>query len=208
MNKTTTFWFGIFGVILFIIPTVLGGFQFETYSHISQFISESYASGTPYGIYMRLLGLIPSGILIALFAFSASKLLPKSRLAKIGLIGFGLFYGIGTIIVGVFPCDTGCNKEFINPSISQIIHNSSGALTYLFVPACLILIGIGSRKWNNGKSISILSIVCGAAALGSSLMLSNDPTGDYIGLFQRIIESFILFWLINFAFYIKNYKHA
>jgi hypothetical protein len=208
MNKTTTFWFGIFGVILFIIPTVLGGFQFETYSHISQFISESYASGTPYGIYMRLLGLIPSGILIALFAFSASKLLPKPRLAKISLIGFGLFYGIGTIIVGVFPCDTGCNKEFINPSISQIIHNSSGALTYLFVPACLILIGIGSRKWNNGKSISILSIVCGAAALGSSLMLSNDPTGDYIGLFQRIIESFMLFWLINFAFYIKNYKHA
>lgn len=208
MNKTTTFWFGIFGVILFIIPTVLGGFQFETYSHISQFISESYASGTPYGIYMRLLGFIPSGILIALFAFSASKLLPKPRLAKISLIGFGLFYGIGTIIVGVFPCDTGCNKEFINPSISQIIHNSSGALTYLFVPACVILIGIGSRKWNNGKSISILSIVCGAAALGFSLMLSNDPTGDYIGLFQRIIESFMLFWLINFAFYIKNYKHA
>lgn len=208
MNKTTTFWFGIFGVILFIIPTVLGGFQFETYSHISQFISESYASGTPYGIYMRLLGFIPSGILIALFAFSASMLLPKPRLAKISLIGFGLFYGIGTIIVGVFPCDTGCNKEFINPSISQIIHNSSGALTYLFVPACVILIGIGSRKWNNGKSISILSIVCGAAALGSSLMLSNDPTGDYIGLFQRIIESFMLFWLINFAFYIKNYKHA
>lgn len=208
MNKTTTFWFGIFGVILFIVPSVLGGFQFEVYSHISQFISESYAFGTPYGIYMRLLGFIPSGILIALFAFSASKLLSKSRLAKIGLIGFGLFYGIGTIIVGVFPCDTGCNKEFINPSISQIIHNFSGALTYLFVPVCLILIGIGSRKWNNGRSISILSIVCGSVALGFSLMLSNDPTGDYIGLFQRIIESFMLFWLINFAFYIKNYKHA
>lgn len=208
MNKTTIFWFGVFGAILFIVPSVLGGFQFENYSHISQFISESYAFGTPYGTYMRFLGFIPSGILIVLFAFSAWKLLPKSSLLKIGLIGFGIFYGIGTIIVGIFPCDTGCNKEFINPSVSQIIHNVSGALTYLIVPACLVLIGISSRKWNNGKTISTISIISGVMAFVFSVLLSNNPTGDYIGLFQRIAEGFILFWLINFAFYIKNYNHA
>lgn len=208
MNKTTTFWLGIIGAILFIIPSVLGGFQFENYSHISQFISESYAFGTPYGVYMRFLGYVPSGILILLFAFSAWKLLPKSSLLKIGLIGFGIFYGIGTIIVGVFPCDTGCNKEFINPSVSQIIHNFSGALTYLFVPACLILIGISSRKWSNGKSISTISVFCGIMAFVFSMLLSSNPTGNYIGLFQRITEGFILFWLINIAFYIKNSDHA
>lgn len=208
MNKTTTFWFGLLGAILFIIPSVLGGFQFENYSHISQFISESYAFGTPYGVYLRFLGFIPSGILISFFAFSAWKLLPKSRLLKIGLIGFGLFYGIGNIIVGAFPCDTGCNKEFIDPSVSQIIHNISGALTYLIVPTCLVLVGFSSRKWNNGKTISTISIICGVMAFVFSVLLSNNPTGNYIGLFQRITEGFILFWLINFAFYIKNSNHA
>jgi hypothetical protein len=208
MNKTTTFWLGIFGAILFIVPSALGGFQFENYSHIRQFISESHAFGTPYGVYMRFLGFVPSGILIMLFTFSAWKLSPKSNLLNIGLIGFGIFYGIGTIIVGIFPCDTGCNKEFINPSVSQTIHNFSGALTYLIVPACLVLIGISFRKWSKGKTISTITIFCGIMAFVFSMLLSSNPTGDYIGLFQRITEGFILFWLINFAFYIKNSNHA
>ncbi len=208
MNKTVTFWFGIFGALLFIIPSILGGFQFENYSHIQQFISESYAIDTPYGIYIRLFGYIPSGILIALFSFCALKFLPKSNLTKIGLICFGLFYGIGTIIVGIFPCDSGCNKELINPTISQIIHNITGALSYLIVPICLILIGISAKKWQNGKSISLLSIICGLVAIVFSFALSSNPTGNFIGLFQRLVEGSILFWLINFALYIKNYNNT
>lgn len=208
MNKSTTFWLGIFGTILFIIPSVLGGFQFENYSHISQFISESYAFGTPYGIYMRFLGFIPSGILITLFSFSACKHLPKSNLLKIGILGFGLFYGIGTVMVGLFPCDEGCNKELINPSVSQLIHNLFGGLTYLIVPVCLILIGFSSRKWSSTTSFSTLSIICGTITLMFSMLLLSDPDGNYIGLFQRITEGSILFWLINFAFYIKNYNQV
>jgi len=206
MNKTITFWLGVLGAILFIIPSVLGGFQFDTYSHISQFISESYAFGTPYGLYMRFLGYIPSGILIALFSISCWKILPKSSILKIGLIGFGVFYGIGTIMVGLFPCDEGCNKELINPSISQLIHNLFGGLTYLIVPACLILIGFSSRKWSGSTSFSTLSIICGTVALVFSMLLLSDSNGNYIGLFQRITEGSILFWLVNFAFYIKNYN--
>jgi len=206
MNKTITFWLGFLGAFLFIIPSVLGGFQFDTYSHISQFISESYAFGTPYGLYMRFLGYIPSGILIALFSISCWKILPKSSILKIGLIGFGVFYGIGTIMVGLFPCDEGCNKELINPSISQLIHNLFGGLTYLIVPACLILIGFSSRKWSSSTSFSTLSIICGTVALVFSMLLLSDSNGNYIGLFQRITEGSILFWLVNFAFYIKNYN--
>ena len=204
MNKTTTFWFGIFGALLFIVPSILGGFQFQNYSHISQYISESYAIGTPYGIYMRVLGFIPSGILITLFAVSASKFLPKSNLLKIGLISFGVFYGIGGVLVGVFPCDSGCNKEFIDPSISQIIHNLSGALTYLIVPFSILLIAISARKWNNGKTISTIGLICGVNAFVFSALLTSDPTGEYIGLFQRLTECSFLFWLISFSFYIKK----
>jgi hypothetical protein len=208
MNKTITFWLGILGALFFIIPSVLGGLQFENYSHISQFISESYAFGTPYGVYMRFFGFIPSGILIALFSLSCWKLLSKSGLLKLGLFGFGLFYGIGTVIVGVFPCDEGCNKDLLNPSVSQLIHNLFGGLTYLIVPTCLILIGLSSRKWSKTTSFSTLSITCGTIALIFSALLLGDPDGNYIGLFQRITEGSILFWLINFAFYIKNNNHA
>jgi hypothetical protein len=38
------------------------------------------------------------------------------------------------------------------------------------------------------------------------MLLLGDSDGNYIGLFQRITEGSILFWLITFAFYIKNYN--
>ena len=204
MNRTSTFWFAILGALLFIIPSILGGLLLTDYSTIRQFISESYAIDTQYGIYIRVFGYIPSGILTTLFAISAIKYFPKSSLIKISLLGFALFYGIGTIIVGIFPCDAGCNKEFINPSISQVIHNLSGALTYLFIPICLILIGIGLKKRKDRKNIALLSIICGIAALVFSFLLSSNPTGNYIGLYQRLLECSILFWLFHFALYIKN----
>jgi hypothetical protein len=204
MNNKTTFWLGILGALFFIVPSILGGFQFENYSHVSQFISESYATGTPYGIYLRVFGFIPSGLLIALFAFAALRHLPKSILLKLGLLSFGLFYGLGTIMVGVFPCDIGCNKAFINPSLSQIIHNFFGALTYMIVPFSLILIGISARKWKDGKTIAYTSFICAVIAFVGTALLTNDPTGEFIGLFQRVTEIAILFWLIRFAFYIKT----
>ena len=207
MNRTVVFWFGIIGTLLFIVPAILGGTLIPGYNHIQQFISESFAIDTTYGIYLRFLGYIPSGIFISIFAFSAIPILPKSSLAKIGLILFGLFYGIGNIIVAVFPCDSGCNKALINPTISQIIHNLSGALTYLIVPISLILIGIGAKKWQNGKTISNVSIAYGIIAFVFSFILSANPSGNYIGLIQRIIEGSILIWMINFAFYLKNYKN-
>mgnify|MGYP003630603955 CR=1 FL=1 len=206
MNKTITFWFGLIGALLFIGSSIIGGFLMENYSPIKQFISESYAIDTSHGIYIRLFGYIPSGVLITLFSFSALKFIKNLSLARVGLIIFGIFYGISTIVVGIFPCDSGCNKELINPSISQFIHNISGALTYLIVPISLILIGIASNKWNNGKLISTISISSGVIAILFSFMLSSNATGNFIGLYQRIIEGSILFWLINFAFYIKNIK--
>ncbi|MGM5470203.1 DUF998 domain-containing protein [Flavobacteriaceae bacterium LMO-SS05] len=204
MNKKTTFWFAIFGALLFIVSSFLGGLQFENYSHIKQFISESYAVDAPYGMYLSLFGFIPSGILITIFSFSALKYFKQSRLIRVGLIWFGIFYGIGTIVVSIFPCDSGCNKALINPSISQVIHNIIGAITYLVVPISLILIGLGLRKLKTGKVISILSICCSGIAILFTYLISTNASVDFNGLFQRIVEGSILFWLINFAYYFKK----
>ncbi|HLV39711.1 DUF998 domain-containing protein [Xanthomarina sp.] len=204
MNKKVTFWFGILGVLFFIVPSILGGFQFENYSHIHQYISESYAVDSPYGIYIRVFGFIPSGILIILFSLSAIKFLPKSKWTQLGLVGFAWLYGFGTILVSIFPCDIGCNKELIDPSFSQLIHTLVGGITYTFVPFCLILIGFAAKTWKEGKSIMILSLLCGIIAMILTLLLSSNPIGQYLGLYQRIIEGSILLWILTFAFYIKK----
>jgi len=197
-------WFGLLGVLFFISAAFLGGQQFSNYSHISQLISESYAIGTPYGLQLRYLGFLPSGIFITAFAFYAARALPKSAFAKFGFAGLGIFYGIATIIVSLFPCDRGCDKELVDPSISQLIHNLTGLLTYIIVPICLLILGIIARKWTNGKYVSYLGIACGLTAILFVAILSSDLNSKVVGLYQRIIEGAILVWIVVCSFYLRK----
>jgi len=198
--KTT--WFGLFGVLFFVSATIIGGMQFSGYSHLSQLISESYAIGTPYGIPLRYIGFLPSGIFMAAFAFYAARALPKSTPATFGFIGLGVFYGIATIIVSLFPCDKGCGKELVDPSLSQFIHNLTGLLTYLIVPISLLILGVAARKWPDAKFVSYAGIVCGLIAMLFVGILSSDLHGNFAGLYQRIVEGSILAWIVVCSVYL------
>lgn len=204
MDGIKASWFGILGVLFFVSAAILGGLQFSNYSHISQLISESYAIGTPYGLQLRYLGFLPSGIFIAAFAFYAARALPKSTFTKLGFAGLGVFYGIATIIVSLFPCDKGCDKELVDPSFSQLIHNLTGLLTYIIVPICLLIHGIVARKWANGKYLSYLGIASGLTAILFVGILSSDLHSKVVGLYQRIIEGSALLWIVVCSFYLRT----
>lgn len=204
MNNRVIFYIGLLGVVLFAASAIVGGILIEDYSIVSQFISESYAVDTKYGMHLRIFGYIPSGIFITLFCFLAFSYVHKNALTRIGFYGLGIFYGLATIAVGIFPCDKGCNKEFIDPSLSQIIHNFIGLLTYAFVPICIILIGIGLRRSQHFNKLSIIAIALGILSMLFVALLFSDPNSNYIGLLQRIIEIFFMLWIITCAFTIRN----
>jgi hypothetical protein len=195
---------GIIGVLLFIVNTVIAGILFPGYSHVSQFISESYAMGTAYGPQLRFLGYLPSGLCIAAFAYYAVKTLPKSGLTKLGFAGIGIFYGLATVVVSLFPCDAGCDNGIVPPSLSQLIHNLSGFLTYMIVPLSLILLGVAARKWPNGKTISLLGIACGITAMLFVYVLIPNLHSTFAGLYQRIIEGSVLLWVLACSVYFKR----
>nr|WP_321243242.1 DUF998 domain-containing protein [uncultured Psychroserpens sp.] len=204
MNHKSVFWIGILGVTFFVVASILGGFQFGNYNPISQYISETMAVDTPYGKALRFFGYIPSGILLTLFSFEAFKKFPKSSLTKIGFLGLAVFYGIATIVVGIFPCDTGCNKELIDPSMSQLIHNLTGLLTYLFVPISIITIGFGLRQTKAFDGLSKIAFLCGLISIVFVGVLVFDALPQYAGLFQRIIEVTFIIWVIASAMRIKK----
>ncbi len=208
MSNKLLFLIGILGVSLFGVASFLGGFQFENYDPMSQYISETMAVGTPYGKALRFFGYIPSGVLLTIFAFGAIKKFPKSNLTRMGFWGIGLFYGIATIVVGIFPCDKGCNKALIDPSISQIIHNLTGMLTYLFVPISILIIGIGLRNSKHYLRLSNMGILCGLICMVFIGVLMSNPTSPYVGLFQRIIEGLFILWIIACAIYIKSHVNS
>lgn len=204
MPKSAAFWSGLLGVSLFVATTVIGDFLHPQYSHVSQFISELYAMDAPNADTIRYIGYIPSGILFVLFSFFAIRQTPKSVGATIGFIGLGLGYGMGTIICGFFTCDAGCNPQFINPSLSQIIHNLIGFLTYLVVPVSLFIIAVSSRKWKNAVGFSNTGIVLSFISFCFVGVLNADLTSPYKGLIQRVIEGSILLWIAFCALYISK----
>ncbi len=206
MNNKLTFLIGIVGASLFIISSILGGLLIDNYSIISQYISESYAIDTEYGMVLRTFGYIPSGIFIAVFCFTGVRFFAPTKLLNIGFYGIGLFYGLATVVVGMFPCDSGCNKDFIDPSTSQLIHNFMGLLTYLFVPVLIILIGLELKKIQKNTVFPLQSIVLGVISFLFVSVLFLNSNSKYIGLYQRIIELVFILWVVFCAIAIKNEK--
>ena len=208
MKNKFTFLIGILGVSLFIVSSIVGGFLIENYSILSQYISETYVIDTEYGVILRTFGYIPSGILLTLFCFIGVTYFQPSKLIKIGFYGIGIFYGLATVIVGIFPCDSGCSKQLVDPSTSQIIHNLMGLLTYIFVPICMILIGVGLKKLPNYNRFSVQSIAYGAISILFVYLLVSNSNSEYIGLYQRMVEIVFIIWIISCAITIKNKKPA
>ena len=206
MHKGIVYWLGILGVMFFVVSAVLGGFQFEEYSHLKQFISESYAIGTPYGDHLRYFGYLPSGIMMALFAFLTPNYLSRSRGLKIAFWIFAIFYGLATVAVSFFPCDEGCNRDFTDPSISQIIHNLVGGLTYLIVPIVILFIGAKAKSWTDAGSYATITLIFGVISLIFAWLMMADANGSYIGLYQRLVEGSILFWVARTALLVKSTK--
>jgi hypothetical protein len=115
-----------------------------------------------------------------------------------------VFYGLATTIVGIFPCDKGCNKEFIDPSLSQLIHNLTGFMTYLFVPMSILAIGIGLRQLKIHLGLSKIAFFCCINCFLFIGILFSQKFTDYIGLFQRIIEGTFILWIIVCSVYIRK----
>ena len=204
MINKSIFFIGVLGVSLLAASFILGGLLIENYDIVSQFISESYAIDTEYGLLLRIFGYIPSSILITLFCFLAVKYFQPTILIKIGFYGIGIFYGVASLVTGIFPCDSGCNKELINPSFSQLTHNFAALLMYVFVPINIIITGIGLKRLANYNRLSIIAITSGIISILFVYLLFSDITSEFLGLYQRIIESVFIIWILTCAFTIKN----
>lgn len=187
--------FGIIGCLLFTITTIIGGYLFPNYSHISNLISESYAVDATYNHQLRYFGYIPSAIFTGIFLIYFNYKTPKSSLKTLGCFSILISYSLGTIICAFFNCDAGCNPNFINPSISQIIHNLTGFLTYLVMPFAMLLIGFEFKKFSDAdfyKKCLFLFLI----SFSFFFILLSHPKSHYIGLVQRIIETSFILWFV------------
>lgn len=189
MGEGSAAWAGVAGAALFVGSVLVGGAGLEGYSHSTQFISETYATGTAWGPALRKFGFVPAGLFLAFFGIAGSVIQKNNRPLALGLAGYALFYGIGTVVVSLAPCDNGCDPQQASPTLAHTIHFAVGGLTYLLTPPSLALIAIGMRTAPGLARFSPL--VLGTAvlmAICSLLIFTGNPPG-LLGLVQRLGES-------------------
>lgn len=203
MKKTMFRLCGLSACLLFVATTLIGGFLNPGYGHVSQFISELYAVGAPNADALRFYGYLPSGVLFMAFAVLLNAVLPKSTSKTLGCLLFGFGYGFGTVICSIFNCDVGCNPEFVNPSLSQFIHNLMGMLTYLTVPTGILCLGISFSK-HRSQWLFNFSIATAVGSFLFVLLLNVMLQSGFKGFLQRIIEGSFILWAVVASVYLPK----
>ncbi len=188
----------VLGAAWLVAMVLIGAAGFEGYDHVSQYISELGATGAPQGFEVSWFGFLPIGLLISAFAIFGGMAAPRSVLAVLGFVGVFLF-SIGYVGSAFFPCDFGCRPE--DPSFSQVMHELIGLAGYLLAPLTLLLLGIAAWSWPRARWLAVFSFIAAAGALvGLGGLL--DPASPTVGLYQRVLEASMLFWVVACGLYL------
>ncbi len=204
MNAKLAMITGVLGAAWLVAMVLIGGASWDGYDHVAQYISELGANGAPYGWHISWLGFLPIGLLICAFAYFAWRAAPTSVLATLGFVGIFLF-SIGYVGSAFFPCDFGCRPDA--PSFSQVMHELVGLAGYLLAPLTLLLLGLAALKWPGATWLAILGFVAGAGSLVGVVGLM-DPESPTVGLYQRVLETSMLGWVVACGLYLGLQKRT
>jgi len=189
--------------IWFATSIIIAGHFYPNYSHVSQFISELGATGSPDGTLVNYLGFIPTELLILSFVTIGFSVLPKTKKNAAGLILIAI-YAFTLGIAAMFPCDFGCGPEV--SSVSHRIHILSAILGYSCAIAAIFLISSGSNDWSKSKYFSTAGYILGILAIAAFINL--NPEFNMVGAIQRVLEISIYTWLILLGLLVYRFRPA
>lgn len=192
---------GIAGPVIFTATVIITAGLRTDYNHISHFISELGATGTPSEQWMNFLGFIPSGILIALFATALLSYSKKKPIAVIGSV-FMMVFGAGMAVAGLFSCDQGCIPS---GSLESIIHDRVSAVTFMSAIAGVLLAGFSFGKLSFFRRFRRYSLFTGLVSFVLLVIMINSfESRNFTGLWQRLLLLSLFLWTSRIGIHIYN----
>ncbi len=171
----------------------VGGALKPGYSHVSQYISELNATGTPWATAIGWIGFVPLGLLLAWFLVVAAPLAPLRGASRVGwwlLMSQPLAY-VGAALA---PCDAGCPAT---GSVSQDLHNLLGALTYPAAGLGLLLLAFAPRL---SPALRASLAVASAVWMAGFVAMVVPELGDIRGALQRATEAVLYLVVVLIAY--------
>ena len=183
---------GVAGPVLFTVAVVVSASLRPDYSHLTNFISELGASGTPHAALMNYAGFIPAGLLIAASGVALAAILPRRRLPWISAALVTLF-GLGLAASGAVSCDPGCPRS--GGSLESRIHDIIAPVTFLSLIVGAGAFGIYARRDVMWRPLSVYSLLTSAWALCLLIGLAASlETRTLTGLWQRLLLAVLFLW--------------
>lgn len=187
----------LFGTSILLMEII--GFLRRDYNPLSQYISEMGVVGAQYANIINYFGFLPISICALIMALSLQAKLSTNISSRSGflLVGLGIF--IGYFGAFMFPCDDGCPTQ---GSFSQTMHNALGLISYMIIPAGLLILGIGLRKGATTLSPLMPVVMAFVYMLGFFMMLSPSQI-DLLGFWQRLADYTLILFLIFVTLFAK-----
>ncbi|MBD8528064.1 DUF998 domain-containing protein [Pseudomarimonas arenosa] len=170
----------VFGSLFYLVGAALK----PDYSHLSHFISELNASGTPWARSLGLFGFVPLGLLFSGFLIAASPLVQVGGASR---VGFWLLWSQPVAFIGVAlaPCDPGCP---LGGSLTQVAHDILGVLTYFAGAAAMVLLSFSPVLSPHWRSTLMAS---GIAWMLLFVLMLQPELAQVRGLLQRIADGLL-----------------
>lgn len=183
---------GVAGPILFAVITTVAAALRPGYSHITSFISELGAPGTPHAALMNYLGFVPTGLFLTTFGIALVRVTSQHVLAVVGAVLVGVF-GVGVTVSGVVSCDPGCPVP--GGSLTNLAHNAIGPLSFIALACGIGLLGYGFRRLPSFRPVSGYAVV--TSLLGLLLvvaLIGSVEARELTGLWQRLFLATQFLW--------------
>lgn len=196
--------FGMLAVVMYLLHVVIGGYLWETYSHLQQPISDLTATGAPDRALM-LLFTNTYGLLALMFAVAFTLLVRKERHKLVFLGGISLvILHLVSISYSFFPQDLpGAELSF-----AGMMHLVVTGLIVPFTIVSPLLIGLGLKKEKAWKGFGRFSIICGVliilfGGLSGYFFANKLP---YFGLVERLNIGTLQLWTFVLSYRMVKLK--
>ena len=196
-------------VRILAITTIVFGLSFYTigaaikpgYSHVTHFISELNATGTPWAAQLGLFGFLPLGLIFAAFLLAV---IPVAQVGGTSRLGLWLLWSQPIAFVGAAfaPCDVGCP---IGGSALQVAHDVLGLVTYLSCALGLVLLSSSNALLSPYRLFLGLA---GIAWLVLFVVMVQPEAMQVRGFLQRIADALLAVSILVIAWRLAGKTQA
>jgi hypothetical membrane protein len=179
------------GPIAYVGLTVILGLMWEGYSPIRDTQSELGAVDSPYRLVMNVAGFMGLGLCILSFAAAYRLLLRPSWAKAVALVGL-VVAGTGMVVVGFFPCDSGC----VDVTATSRYHSLFSMPGAVGLPLAAMISSLAFRfDGRLGTGWQTASFWLGLLSLASGPLIALDLFEGVGGLVQRAAMWTPLGWM-------------